>query len=191
MKRNIIVAKKAISPALCNLIIDRCKNNFIPASVGNATPQGQVNKKIRTSEVSFIRSVIKNLDIFIPILQLIKYTNDKFYQFDIEEPETLQITRYDEKNQGFYEPHEDAHYDNVNPDLLVRKLSMSIQLTAPEYYKGGEFVFPDDKDKFNVEDSMEQGTVIFFPSYIKHGVQPVTEGVRYSCVSWLLGNHFK
>ena len=58
-------------------------------------------------------------------------------------------------------------------------------------YEGGEFVFQDDKDKFNVEDSMEQGTVIFFPSYIKHGVQPVTEGIRYSCVSWLLGNHFK
>ena len=44
----------------------------------------------------------------------------------------------------------------------LEKLSLSVQLTPPEYYEGGEFEFPDDKEKFNVEDSKEQGTVIFF-----------------------------
>ena len=68
---------------------------------------------------------------------------------------------------------------------------MSIQLTAPEYYEGGTFEFPDDKDSFVVEDSLEQGTAIFFPSYMKHGVVPVTKGTRYSLVCWVLGQNFR
>jgi hypothetical protein len=53
------------------------------------------------------------------------------------------------------------------------------------------FEFPDDKEKFVVEDSMDQGTAIFFPSYVKHGVKPVTKGTRYSLVCWVVGPNFK
>ena len=49
----------------------------------------------------------------------------------------------------------------------------------------------NDVDKFNVEDSLEQGTAIFFPSYMKHGVVPVTKGTRYSLVCWTHGPNFK
>ena len=68
---------------------------------------------------------------------------------------------------------------------------MSLQLTSPEYYEGGRFQFPDDSEKFKEEDSLAQGTVIFFPSYLKHGVTPVTKGIRYSLVCWWLGPLFK
>ena len=103
----------------------------------------------------------------------------------------MQITRYDETNQGFYSPHEDGIYDNLPIGAKVRKLSLSVQLTPPEYYQGGEFEFPDDKEKFIKEDSKAQGTVIFFPSYMKHGVTPVTKGTRYSLVCWVLGDNFR
>jgi PKHD-type hydroxylase len=74
---------------------------------------------------------------------------------------------------------------------VVRKLSMSIQLTPPEYYEGGRLHFPDDEEKFIVGDSLEQGTAIFFPSYIKHGVKPVVKGIRNSVVCWFLGEPFR
>ena len=116
---------------------------------------------------------------------------DTFYHFDLTDPEPFQITKYDEKNQGFYKPHQDQQYDFADRQQTVRKLSMSIQLTSPEHYEGGQLQFPHDKDSFNVEDAMDQGTVVFFPSYIKHGVTPVTKGIRYSLVCWIHGPNFK
>ena len=68
---------------------------------------------------------------------------------------------------------------------------MSAQRTSPEYYEGGQLEFPDDKDSFIEEDAKEQGTVIFFPSYLKHGVRPVTKGIRHSLVSWFVGPSFR
>lgn len=194
MKRNIIVAKDAISPALCNTIIKLAQNSFRPAEIGGPIEggaQGHRDATQRRSETSWLNGSIRYLDVFIPILQIIKNINEQFYGFDLMEPEAFQITKYDEKNQGFYRPHMDGVYDPVPPEGLVRKLSLSIQLTPPEYYEGGEFEFPDDKEKFHVEDSKAQGTVIFFPSYINHGVKPVTKGTRYSLVCWVKGPNFK
>ena len=193
MRRNIIVAKNTISPQLCNQIIETAKNNFGPASIGGPQEgggQGFRDATQRRSETSWLVGVIRHLEIYLPILQLIKKVNQDYYGFDLMEPEPFQITKYDEQNQGFYTPHEDGVYDPVPVGGIVRKLSLSIQLTSPEYYEGGEFEFPNDKEKFNVEDSKQQGTVIFFPSYMKHGVKPVTKGTRYSLVCWVKGPNF-
>lgn len=187
MKRNIIVAKKALSADLCNIIIERAKPQFEAGKVGGG---GQKNS-IRKSEISWLGGIVRHLDIYIPIVQLIDRVNKDFYNFDLSDPEPFQITKYDESNQGFYKPHEDGNYMDVPIDQTVRKLSVSIQLSHPDNYEGGTFEFPDDEDKFIVEDSLEQGTAIFFPSYMKHGVVPVTKGTRYSLVCWVHGPNFK
>lgn len=194
MKRNIIVAKNAIDPALCNFIVEQSKLNFRPAEIGGPKEGGGVSHKdptIRRSETTWLTGSIRHLDIYVPLLNLIKKVNEEFYGFDLEDPEPMQVTKYDETNQGFYSPHQDGVYDNVPLNGKVRKLSLSLQLTPPEYYEGGEFEFPDDKEKFIKEDSKAQGTVIFFPSYMNHGVTPVTKGTRYSLVCWVLGSNFK
>ena len=188
MKRNIIVAKKAISPELCNNIINKA-SNFQEGGVGLEEGIHAIDHKTRRSEVFFLSGSIPFFDIYKPFTELVRDVNERFYNFNLYNPETFQITKYDEKNQGFYKPHIDGFYDN--PKVReVRKLSMSVQLTAPEYYEGGKLVFPDDEQNFNYEDSKEQGTVVFFPSYLRHGVTPVTKGTRYSLVSWFLGPHF-
>lgn len=186
MKRNIIVAKKALSPILCNEIIELGKNQLHKGGVG----KGDVNKKIRNSEICFFNGSLTYFNLYKPILELVQHVNNEFYNFNIIEPETFQLTRYHEKNQGFYKPHEDGFYEG-EPNIPVRKLSMSLQLTSPEYYEGGQLEFPDDKKSFVEEDAREQGTAIFFPSYLKHGVKPVTKGIRYSLVSWFIGPSFR
>jgi PKHD-type hydroxylase len=186
MKRNIIIAKKALDAKLCNHIIELGKNQLQKGGVGD----GSVNKKVRNSEVSFFYGSITYFNLYKPLLELVNHVNNQFYNFNLTEPETFQLTKYDEKNQGFYKPHVDGRYGN-SPDEPVRKLSMSAQLTSPEYYEGGQLEFPDDKENFVEEDAREQGTVIFFPSYLKHGVQPVTKGTRYSLVSWFVGPSFR
>jgi PKHD-type hydroxylase len=190
MKRNIIVAKKALPSSLCEEIIELGKSKLNKGGVGLNEKGGVVNKEIRNSEICFFNGSIPYFNLYKPLLELVTYVNNTFYNFDITEPETFQLTKYDEKNQGFYKPHEDGFYEG-EINVPVRKLSMSLQLTSPEYYEGGQLEFPDDKKSFVEEDAREQGTAIFFPSYLKHGVKPVTKGIRYSLVSWFVGPSFR
>ena len=36
-----------------------------------------------------------------------------------------------------------------------------------------------------------QGSLVVFPSFVKHRVKPVTKGTRYSLVIWNLGQPYK
>ncbi len=79
------------------------------------------------------------------------------------------------------------HQDFGRGKISTRKLSASIQLSNPEEYEGGNLEF------FNgeiVPASLEQGSLIIFPSFVFHRVTPVTKGVRHSLVAWMNGPHF-
>jgi len=194
MKRNIIIAKNAFTPEYCNHVL-RVSTEYREAKINgyfgkDGVDDGVKNEKARRSKVAWIDNNIDSCDIFQPIYKLTKEVNNKFFQFNIKKVEDIQVSKYDSENQGFYTPHIDGVYDN--PDMhMVRKLSLSIQLTPPEYYEGGRLHFPDDEEKFIVEDSLSQGTAVFFPSYMCHGVKPVTKGIRHSVVCWFLGEQFR
>ena len=85
-----------------------------------------------------------------------------------------------------------------NDDLVgkIRKLSVTVNLTPPESYDGGNLKFDFGKhiegEQFHeAEIAREQGTVIVVPSYMNHCVTPVTRGTRYSLVLWCSGRPFK
>jgi PKHD-type hydroxylase len=75
-------------------------------------------------------------------------------------------------------------------NIPVRKLSISIQLTDPEEYEGGELKLYDGEEEGVLMDKT-QGTLIIFPSYVLHEVMPVTKGTRNSLVTWVTGKQFK
>lgn len=113
----------------------------------------------------------------------------------MNEPETIQLTEYDSAEQGEYKPHEDdADWVGLVPERFdprgVRKLSVVIQLSDSKSYEGGELIFPNNEG-YDSSHATGIGTCIIFPSYLKHGVTPVTSGVRHSLVSWILGPPFK
>mgnify|MGYP003677217951 FL=1 len=73
--------------------------------------------------------------------------------------------------------------------MIVRKLSLSIQLTDPKEYEGGElYIYEGDKGE---KMKQGQGDLILFPSYMLHEVKPVTKGERNSLVCWVTGKQFK
>ena len=186
MRRNIVVVKKALSADVCNKLIQIGNVDFQNAKIGH----GELDPDVRQSQICWLDKPMLYLDVIHPVQQLIVDINNKFYGFSICSHENFQVTKYDGKYKGKYDPHYDAIYDNASPDTIVRKLSVSIQLTSSEYYEGGNLVFPDDRHNFNEDDAKEQGTAIFFPSYLKHGVEPVTQGIRYSLVCWSKGPNF-
>lgn len=133
-------------------------------------------------------------DVAGKITDLANFMNEKFFQFDLLEMESVQLTKYDSRNQGFYKPHIDSAPLQGG---YLRKLSMIIQLSDPSEFEGGDFVYHDlnSNQTLSMQETnpefLQKGMVIAFPSFIPHGVTPVTKGARYSLVAWCNGPRFK
>jgi PKHD-type hydroxylase len=119
--------------------------------------------------------------VFQRVGKAIREVNDTVYGFDVRQfREGFQFTRYEVGE--YYGP----HFDIGPGKLSERKLSSTIQLSAPEDYTGGELIiYPD------FEASKDRGSMTVFPSFMCHDVRPVKTGVRYSLVTWLAGPPFK
>jgi PKHD-type hydroxylase len=96
-----------------------------------------------------------------------------------------QIGRYKSTDEGFYDWHMDA---GPPENGLQRKLSISILLSDPSEFEGGELQFKGIEDQKILT---KQGSIVVFPSFVEHRVTPVTKGVRYSAVTWTSGPPFK
>ena len=86
--------------------------------------------------------------------------------------------------------------DNIHMWDKVRKLSMTVNLTNPDNYAGGNLKFDlgahAGKKRFKVcEEIRPQGSIIIFPSFTYHCVTPCTRGTRYSLVLWSLGRPWR
>ena len=75
---------------------------------------------------------------------------------------------------------------NINLIGKTRKISMSLVLSDPDEYEGGQLeIWGKSIDVY------KKGSIIFFPSWMPHRVTPVTKGTRYSLVMWFIGAPFK
>lgn len=94
----------------------------------------------------------------------------------------LQITALKYEKTGFYVPHCD------HSGSIPRTLSLVYLLNND--YKGGELVFvnPSDTNEVLKKVEVQPNKLVIFPSNFMypHSVLPVTEGTRYSLVSWFL-----
>ena len=63
-----------------------------------------------------------------------------------------------------------------------RRLSATVQLSAPEDYDGGSLELRDGAAVRTA--TREAGSLVAFPSTTLHRVTPVTRGVRYALVAW-------
>lgn len=116
--------------------------------------------------------------VFEKLLSIVHAAN-KIYKFDINQFNAVQLSRY--QVGEFYKTHVD-----IGPGVLGnRKISLTLQITDPSKYEGGDLVL--DVDDFHA--SRELGSVTLFPSFIKHWVTPVTKGTRYSLVAWISGEY--
>jgi PKHD-type hydroxylase len=110
------------------------------------------------------------------------------WNFDLTYPQNVQYAKYFPDQH--YVPHRD---DSVRKDCNeMRKLSVSIQLSDPDEYEGGNFIIEDENGEYLLLDNFrKRGSVVVFPSVIKHGITPVTRGVRHSAVCWVVGPKFR
>ena len=171
----------AFSKEECQTIINIAKDKGLI----KGSTKGKSIKNVRDSKISWLYPVDGMDWVFRRVTDIVLNLNEKFFKFDLFGiNEGFQFTNY-EAPSGKYGKHVDR-----GMNMLVRKLSISIQLTNPEEYEGGELKLYDGEEDGTLMDKT-QGTLIIFPSYILHEVTPITKGERNSLVTWVTGKQFK
>ena len=145
---------------------------------------GGDNSAVRDSYVSWLFPNEITGWIFERLTGVVLSVNEAFYKFDLDGFfQGLQFTKYTAPGQ-----HYTWHCDR-GARMGVRKLSLSLQLSDPDDYEGGDLQL-----KFGEEEqtaSRERGMIALFPSWSLHRVTPVTKGTRYSLVAWVSGPPFR
>ena len=170
---------------------------------------------IRDTKISWLTdSFIFNL-LFPFVEQANRFAG---WNFDWDCTEPHQYTKYD-VNQ-FYGWHTDnndpyvyvdknnsndfKNMQHINKSRLVnnplyhgkiRKLSVTLNLSKPTDYEGGNLNFDFGHlvtpRYYTCTEIRPRGSIIVFPSHIYHQVTPVTKGTRRSLVMWCCGYPFK
>jgi PKHD-type hydroxylase len=107
--------------------------------------------------------------------------NDRCWQFDITGFfQDLQLLSYKADTQQHYTWHMD-----MGPGAdSGRKISITVQLSGPDDYAGGDLELNTGKI---LSAPREAGAIVLFPSFMLHRVAPVTKGERWSVVGWVQG----
>jgi PKHD-type hydroxylase len=162
-----------------------------PARTGG-TPAGEAaDPKIRASEIRWMKRTKQSKWIFERLAGVCNKTCPSWYPFHLSGfNEPLQITHYFGSEGGHY----DWHQDFGPAAQSTRKLSLVALLNDRAEFKGGELeimsVLGKEKAVRPFGNLLQQGTVIAFPSWDHHRVTPVTEGERWSLVTWVHGHPF-
>jgi PKHD-type hydroxylase len=152
-----------------------------------ATTIGGENKKARSSSVKWVPQNNQWQWLYERLTNMIIEANDGLWNFDLlSAPEQIQYTEYYAEEGGHYIWHQD-----IGPDILsLRKVSITVQLSAPDEYEGGDLEIWQGGEGPLVM-PRGKGTVVIFPSYMMHRVTTVTKGTRRSFVLWAGGGHYR
>lgn len=183
MKNLWEVWTSAFSPEMCDFVIEQAQKYQANDATIGFKDSNRDDKAYRTSSLRWLdvgdEQIISNW-----LLRYIHSSNRTNFGFDITKMNEIQYTEYFGQNNGHYDWHHDVWWENPSP--YDRKLSIVVQLSDPNDYKGGEFEFFGCPSP-SPEVWLPRGSVLIFPSFFHHQVHPVTEGHRISLVSWIEG----
>jgi hypothetical protein len=142
-----------------------------------------VDKDIRDTQIIEFGPLFPKIEELFK--NIVKHIINPFYGIEVWDSEVPQFLRYDVG--GHYKPHIDGRSIWVAPngDKIWRKSTdrdLSLILYLNDDFEGGEFAFPD----LHIQVKPKPGLLVCFPSdqnYL-HSVLPVTQGTRYSIVTW-------
>lgn len=162
--------KQFLTKEECNSIIKECsKLNLKVAQVG-AEFSGDELKSLRDSNI-----VMVDIDWIKTKLESVLKNEIQFKGYELDEIEKFQFTKY--VNDGHYDWHTDTGLN-----FEYRFCSIVIQLN--DEYNGGELLYKN-YDSTEIQFEKGIGNLFIFSSSTEHKVNPISQGVRYSLVSWI------
>lgn len=169
---------EAITPQFCDNLINTYSKDEVekePPYIGNR----KIDYNIRN-----VQKLCLPTDVGIggTLTAVGLNTNNKFWKFDVTHSNQSEFLMYEVG--GKYEEHMDTFFDH---SAETRKITVLAILN--DDFEGGKFFIKNGHNK--IYPKQNKGDVIVFPSFLIHGVEPVTKGKRFTVVTWLCGNFFK
>jgi len=178
---HFVVQKSAITLDACKKLIDQFENNMDKSL--DALLSGQrLDKSIRDAKKI---QIPLNKSIGATMAGIGLYANREIWNYDITHANQAEFLRYD--HQGHFTSHLDSILNLDKDSQEMRKLTCILILN--DDFEGGKLYLQYGKDK--TYPSQESGDLIIFPSFLLHGVEPITSGIRRSIVTWLVGPNWK
>lgn len=177
-----------LSKELCDaIILESDKLNYGEGLIGGGYHPSAYNKEIRNTNIAFFERFHWIEGICLNYAAAANLSSG--WNFELSCPESVQYAKYFPDQH--YIPHRDSIIRNDNNDM--RKISVSIQISDPNDYEGGDLIIghEDSNEYVAIDQFKKRGSVIVFPSIVKHGIMPVTRGVRHSAVCWIHGPKFR
>jgi len=190
--------KKALTEDFCKKAIDTIEKEKLTKGV--IEEERKIDKDVRNSDI-FFKADNNIYDQIIPFINVANKNSG--WDFEWDWCEDIQFSKYQKGNH--YDWHIDVadKYENTpfkEYNGKIRKLSCIVSLNNSSEYEGGEVLIDDrmyredDKRKeriFEVKELKEKGSIVVFPSFYYHKVNPILKGTRYSLVMWFLGKPFR
>jgi len=172
-----------------------CADDAVPANE-LAAFTGEIKAKIaadgwdepatgvkKTSDVHVVQyGALK--DTLSRVVDIVLDVNKYNFGFDLYQPNeftTLLYNEYNSERQGEYSWHNDAVLEECYDIKLTALVNCS---TQP--YTGGQFKLFVSGEWY-IKEFDQPGSMIIFPSWIQHKVEPVTDGVRKSLALFFTG----
>lgn len=112
--------------------------------------------------------------------------NFSHFKYDINRSSQCEYLKYDK--DGHFSMHIDTLFNKkVIENEGMRKLTIILFLN--DEFEGGKLFLKLGREK--IYPNTSPGSVIIFPSFFLHGVEPITSGIRRSIVTWLTGPPLK
>ena len=150
---------------------------------GSLITDSVVDNKIRSSTVRWLFDD----ELQDVLFRFVTEANTNAFGMNVSNYAEMQFTEYHASQGGHYDWHHDVDWNGTR--AADRKLSITVQLSDPSEYTGGDFEFGTCETP--KQDVKLKGTVLVFPSYLDHRVLPVTSGVRKSLVAWFHGPRWR
>ena len=157
--------------------------NLYPYHLGTTFGNDENADQIRKSKVKWIHHDDNSSWLYDRIQTMVLEAN-QIWQFQLNSIiDSIQYTEYYD-NGGHYGWHMDIGPHPINH----RKISVTIQLSDPDEYEGGDLELWTGIGQ--VQAPRSQGCAVLFPSFMQHRITPVTKGTRKSLVLWVGGGSY-
>lgn len=154
-----------------------------PERCGTIGFDGRLDPATRTVDIVDVPpSLPTAMWLYRKLETIARDVNDTFWRLDFTHMDNVEVLRY--QPGGHYRPHVDW-----TQGLTTRKLSIVVMLSDPADYEGGELLLHSRAEPYVAP--RERGSIVLFPSWTLHGVQPVTAGERRVATCWVHGPPYR
>lgn len=181
---------KKVKPYI--LLPDFLNSEECDSFIASTKDSSQINEEYLEDGKDFHSFVIpfrNHEEKYKKLFYAVESANDSNFNFEdnLCVSQALIVNKYEGSEYTGW--HVDGFTSDMVPDYYFRKLTIVVQLSAPEDYEGGDFemfkyhdLSKEDKELFK-----RRGSAIIIPSFEWHQVTPITSGTRYSTVLFVEG----